>query len=44
MIRDGLVEEQCLISADHTSFAVIFPTTHGRTASEREEMISDKTC
>ena len=38
------MEEQCLISADHDSFVVIFPTSHGRTASERDETISDKTC
>ena len=44
MIRDGLVEEQCLIKADHASFAVSFLMTHGRIASERDETISDNTC
>ena len=38
------MEEQCLISAEHASFAVIFSTTHGRNTSKRDEMISDKTC
>ena len=37
------MDEQCFISADHASFAVIFPTTHGRTDSERDVTISDNT-
>ena len=44
MIREGLVEEQCFNNTDHASFAVIFPTTHGRIDSERDVTIRDKTC
>ena len=37
MILDGFDEEQFLFNASHASFAVVFPTAHGRIFSDSEE-------
>ena len=44
MIREGLVDEQCLTSADQASLAVFLPTTQDMMDSERDVTIKDKTC
>ena len=37
-------EEQCLFSASHASFEVVFPTTHGKIFSDSEETRIESTC
>ena len=43
-MREGLVKEQWVESADHASFAVFFPITQDKTDSESDVTIKDKTC